>query len=179
MSLEHNHEVVWEDIEKVIPNPRNTNIHTKEQIERLAKILNYQGFRSPIQVSNLSGMVVVGHARLEAAKVLGLKKVPVSYQDFTDEQQEFAHMNADNEIAKWAEIDFEMVKSFDFADGFDTDLMGFKNFDFNTNVETKNNNKEIDVDDLTKDLNVTCPKCGFEFEAEGEAEYSEDDYLEE
>ena len=166
MSLEKNDKIKWTDITKLKPNPKNTNIHSREQIERLAKIINYQGFRSPIVVSNLSGYIVAGHARLEAAKELGLTKVPVSYQDFTDMEQEFAHLNADNAIASWAEIDMSLVndavRNLDLS--IDLDFLGFKNYNFEEQ-ELKNNNSEIDTDDLTKDLDITCPKCGFEFES--------------
>lgn len=167
MSLEKNDKIVWVGIEKLIPNSRNTNKHSTEQIERLAKIINYQGFRSPIVVSNRSGFIVAGHARLEAARHLNLTKVPVSYQDFVDDEQEWAHLNADNAIASWAEIDFNMAKDFNFSLEFDSEMMGFKDFKMNIETkETKNTNKEVDIDDLTKDLNTTCPKCGFEFNDE-------------
>src|SRR5690554_5595895 len=104
MSLERNDKITWVDINELKPHKDNSNRHPKEQIERLAKIINYQGFRSPIVVSNLSGFIVSGHGRLEAAKKLGLTKVPVSYQDFEDAKMELAHLNADNAIALWAEI---------------------------------------------------------------------------
>lgn len=144
MSLELNDKIEWVETENIIPNSRNTNRHTKDQIERLAKIINYQGFRSPIVVSNLSGFVVAGHARLEAAQKLGLTKVPVSYQDFTDLEQEFAHLTADNAIASWAEIDMSMVNDFvkntDF--NIDFDFMGFKDFSLNKIEENTLDEKE-------------------------------------
>jgi hypothetical protein len=120
-------------------------------------------------VSNRSGFIVAGHARLEAAKHLNLTKVPVSYQDFTDQEQEFAHLNADNAIASWAEIDMSVVneamKAMDFK--IDFDFLGFKEFNPNIIGEVNNSNSEIDIDGLTKDLDCTCPKCGFEFEYKG------------
>lgn len=133
MSLEINDKIVWVETKNLIPNPKNTNVHSKEQIERLAKIINYQGFRSPIVVSNRSGFIVAGHARLEAAKHLNLTKVPVSYQDFADQEQEFAHLNADNAIASWAEIDMQAVTDSLKEINFDLDLdfLGFKDFRLN------------------------------------------------
>ena len=87
------------------PHPQNRNRHPKEQIERLAKILQYQGWRYPIKVSKLSGFITSGHGRLEAAKHLGLEAVPVSVQDYQDEAQEYADLQADNAIASWSELD--------------------------------------------------------------------------
>lgn len=142
MSLEKNDKIVWVDINELKPHKDNTNRHPKEQIERLAKIINYQGFRSPIVVSNLSGFIVSGHGRLEAAKKLGLTKVPVSYQDFEDEKMELAHLNADNAIALWAEIDMKAMTESLNEINFDLDLdfLGFK--DFRLDESEKNDSED-------------------------------------
>lgn len=166
MSLEKNDKIEWVPIKNLKPHPKNSNKHPKDQIKRLAKILKYQGFRSPIQVSNLSGCIVVGHGRLEAAKLNGLTKVPVSYQDFENEEQEIAHLNADNAIALWAEIDLSLVEGSikGFDPDFDTDFLGFNGFERKADEEKEYSNKEIDLENLTENLNTICPKCGFEFE---------------
>ena len=43
------------DIEKIVPNPKNANRHSIEQIERLVKLIKYQGFRNPLIVSKRTG----------------------------------------------------------------------------------------------------------------------------
>ena len=97
------------DVEKLVPNPKNNNIHPKKQIERLAKIIDFQGQRAPVVVSTRSGFIVKGHGRLEAIKKLGWEKCAVDYQDYESEAQEYADMVADNQIATWAEFDNEML----------------------------------------------------------------------
>ena len=72
-------------IEELNPHPRNPNSHSKKQIERLAQILKNQGWRYPIKVSVNTGYITSGHGRLEAARLLGLKQVPVSFQEYVDE----------------------------------------------------------------------------------------------
>ena len=131
MSRLHNLEnVTWVDIKKLKPHPKNRNKHPKEQIDRLAKILMYQGFRKPIVVSNRSGFIVEGHGRVEAAKANKWTTVPVSYQDFEDETQEYAHLTADNAIALWAELDMAGINADTLELGpFDTDLLGLKNWE--------------------------------------------------
>lgn len=113
------------------PNPANRNIHPQDQIERLVKLIEYQGFRAPVVVSNRSGLVVAGHGRLLAAKQMGLKEIPVSFQDFDDEAQEIAYGVSDNAIGAWAELDmsniFADMKA--MSDGFDFDLFGIQNLD--------------------------------------------------
>ena len=99
------------DLNKLISNPKNPNKHTEEQIKLLAKIIDFQGQRQPIIVSNRSGFITKGHGRLEALKLLGWEQVAVDYQDYDNEDQEYADMVADNEIARLAEMDIEMVLS--------------------------------------------------------------------
>jgi hypothetical protein len=90
-------------IDEVRPNPENSNTHTGEQLERLAKILQVQGWRRAIVVSKRSGLVVSGHGRLLASRMAGFDKVPIDEQDYESEEQEMADMVADNKIAELAE----------------------------------------------------------------------------
>jgi hypothetical protein len=114
--------------EALIPNPRNPNKHPKKQVELLAKIIKAQGWRNPIVVSNRSGFIVKGHARLEAAKLLGCVECPVDFQDYATEADEWADMIADNRLAELAEPDLPMLKDIlqELDTGvFDMDLTGF------------------------------------------------------
>jgi DNA modification methylase len=118
------------DIHKITPNPKNANQHTEEQIERLTKLIDYQGFRNPLIVSNRTGFLVVGHGRLEAAKKLNMDKLPVIYQDFKDEAQEYAYLVSDNEIARWASLDSDAVfKELENLDLTDIELLGIEDFE--------------------------------------------------
>lgn len=103
-------DIAWLPPADLRPNPRNPNAHSAEQVRRLADIIQYQGWRHPIIVSNLSGLVVSGHCRLEAARLLKLDRVPVSRQDFESEDQEYAFLIADNAIASWSELDLPAIE---------------------------------------------------------------------
>ncbi len=87
-------------IHKLQPHPENPHKHSGQQIERLAKLIDYQGIRHPIIVSKRSGFIVVGHGRLMALKKLNVSVVPVDYQDFENEAQEYAFIVSDNAIGK-------------------------------------------------------------------------------
>ncbi len=93
------------DIEKVKPNPENPNVHPSEQILILAQVLRTNGWREAIIVSNRSGMVVKGHGRLQTAKAMKLRRVPVEFQDYVDNQAEYADMIADNRVAQHSYVD--------------------------------------------------------------------------
>lgn len=125
----HCSEVTLVAVEELVAHPRNPNHHSRKQIKALSKILIAQGFRSPIVVSNLSGFIVAGHGRLEAAKLAGFLKVPVDYQDFENEAMEWAHLIADNRIAELASMDMdetdELLKGLIAEDDFDATLSGF------------------------------------------------------
>lgn len=118
------------EIESLILNPKNNNNHPKEQVERLAKLIKNLGFRQPVIVSNRTGFVVAGHGRIEAAKLLGMKKVPVMKQDFENEAEEYAFLTSDNAIQSWSEIDLSKVNAeiIDLGPDFDIDLLGLKDF---------------------------------------------------
>ncbi len=110
--------------------PKNRNKHSKDQIDRLAHIFEYQGIRHPIIVSNLSGFIVAGHGRLEAAIKAKMEEFPVDFQDFPDAEAEYAFLVSDNSIALWAELDLSGINADlpDLGPDFDIDLLGIKNF---------------------------------------------------
>ena len=91
-------------IEDVKPHHDNENDHSLEQIEVLAKVIKKDGVRHPITISNLSRTICMGHGRLLAFKILGMKQVPIEFQDFDDPIQEMRVRNSDNNIARYAEI---------------------------------------------------------------------------
>ncbi|MEN6369495.1 MAG: ParB/Srx family N-terminal domain-containing protein [Thermotogota bacterium] len=120
------------DVVDVIPNPRNPNHHPARQLELLAKIIKSQGWRSPITISKRSGFVVRGHGRYEAAKIMQVTEVPVDYQHYSSDAEEWADLIADNRIAELAEFSIpelkEILKGIDTGE-IDLDLTGFEHAD--------------------------------------------------
>ncbi len=133
------------DFKHLNPHPKNRNQHPKEQVERLAKILKYQGIRAPIVVSKRSGFIVKGHGTLMAIKECGEKEAPVVYQDFEDDDQEYTFVQSDNAIASWAELDLAGI-NLDIPElgPFDIDLLGIKDFV----VEPADKEGNCDADDV-------------------------------
>lgn len=122
-------EIKMVPVSELKPHPKNRNKHPSDQIERLAKILEYQGFRYPVKVSNRSGFVTSGHGRIEAAKLKGWTHVPVSYQDYDDDDQEYLDVQSDNAIASWSELDLSGINAdLESIGPFDLDLLGIKDF---------------------------------------------------
>jgi len=149
------------------PNPKNRNKHPDDQVARLAKILDYQGFRYPVKVSKRSGFVTSGHGRIEAARANGWASVPVNFQDYDSDEQEYADVQADNAIASWAEMDLSGINADlgDLGPDFDLEMLGIKDFNLDPFEklppgEVKNTNAELDLDAFDN-FQHTCPKCNF------------------
>ena len=116
------------DLAKLVPNPRNPNKHPDGQIALLAKVIQAQGWRSPIVVSNRSGFITKGHGRYAAAQLLRAEQAPVDFQDYASEAEEWADMVADNRLAELAEISAPelgaLLRDLE-ASGLDMELTGF------------------------------------------------------
>lgn len=142
-------------ISKLVPNPKNANKHSQEQIERLAKIIDFQGQRSPVVVSKRSGFITKGHGRLMAMQKLGWDEIAVDYQDYLSEAQEYADIIADNEIARWAELDMsKVVDDLKGLDLGDIDLLGLKDNGFLSGVlglEEDGNTEDIIGDKIDQE----------------------------
>ena len=108
--------------------PKNANKHPANQITALAGNIKEFGWRHPIVVSKLSGFIVMGHGRRDAAIELGCN-APVDYQDFASEDEELAVLVSDNVIPELAEMDEELLKAnkdLIEAAGFDLEILGFE-----------------------------------------------------
>ena len=146
------------EIEKLKGNPKNPNSHSKEQIELLAEVIKKTGWRAPITVSNLSGLIVKGHGRLEAAKLAGFEKVPVEYQNFKDDEEEMAALLADNKIAELAEIDDEKLKEiFNEFNFDDLSLTGYSQDEFDELIEAFEESELLgDPDEVPEEVETRC-----------------------
>ncbi|MCK4500263.1 ParB N-terminal domain-containing protein, partial [Candidatus Babeliales bacterium] len=149
-------------VEDLIPDPENRNSHPSEQVERLAKIIQYSGWRYPIKVSKQTGIIKSGNGRLLSAKHIGMTHVPVNYQDYDDSDMEYADGIADNEIARWSDLDLGGVNSDIEALGPDLDIetLGLKNFKIDISEKTDHMRNERDKDLDIKKNDKKCPECG-------------------
>lgn len=91
------------DISKVRPYPNNPRV-LRNAAEKVAESIREFGWRQPVVV-DAEGVIIIGHARLEAAKLLKLKTVPVHVADGLNEAQVRALRIADNKTSEFAEWD--------------------------------------------------------------------------
>lgn len=89
----------------LVEHPRNPNVHPESQLKLLAEVIRGNGWRQPVTVSDLSGYIIKGHGRYQAAKLAGFAEVPVEVQHYENEAAEMADMLADNRIAELSNMD--------------------------------------------------------------------------
>lgn len=150
---------------EVQPNPKNPNQHPEEQIELLAKIIQAQGWRAPVTVSTLSGLVVRGHGRLMAAIHAGMSHVPVDYQHYDSEEAETADLIADNRIAELAEIDNKMLAELFggfAAEDIDISLTGYTAGDVEEITAALQESVMADIDEVKSKSEAALHKLKFD-----------------
>jgi DNA modification methylase len=100
--------VTMASVRKLKPNKRNARTHSKKQIRQIANSIQRFGWTYAALVDE-SGSVIAGHGRLQAAKLLGLREVPVIVMSGLDEAEKRALALADNKIAANAGWDREIL----------------------------------------------------------------------
>ena len=114
-------------IDKLIPYARNARTHSDAQVAQVAASIIEFGWTNPILVGG-DGVIIAGHARLAAARKLGMTEAPVIVLDHLTPTQRRALVLADNRLALNAGWDEEMLhvelESLE-EEGFDLDLAGF------------------------------------------------------
>lgn len=115
------------------PYEGNAKLHTREQIDAVEASIKEFGFGNPVIAwHDESGdpVIVCGHARVTAAKNLGMDAVPVIYRDDLTDAQRRAYVLADNQttmMTGWDpdQLAYELdtlAESFDMGDfGFDVE----------------------------------------------------------
>jgi hypothetical protein len=126
--------IEWVPIDSIKSNPRNAKEHSEQQIALLAENIQRFGITHPILIDETNTMLA-GHARLAAARRLGLKEVSVIRLVGLSPQEKRALALADNKLAELGRWNTEMLRlelkdlivdagdlSFECAiTGFDTD----------------------------------------------------------
>jgi len=120
------------DVAALLPYARNARIHSEAQVAQLAAAIREWGWTVPVLIDE-DGMLLAGHGRVMAARLLELAQVPVMVARGWDEAKKRAYIIADNKLAEnasWDEgllrIELEALLGDDFAvalTGFGVDEM--------------------------------------------------------
>ena len=113
-------------IGKLKPYENNSHQHSEDKIKELSEIIKQFGFLIPILVDETS--MITGHARLEAAKLLKMKEIPVSVVTHFTIAEKKAFVIAENQISKLSKFDEKKLAKevFQIKEmGFDLKLLAF------------------------------------------------------
>lgn len=141
-----------DDIKPYINNPRLN----EEAIPYVMNSIKEFGFKNPI-ILDKNNVIIAGHTRLESAKRLDMKEVPVIYADDLTEEQIKAFRLADNKVAEkslwnYTKLDEELENILDI----DMSMFDFENIE-ETNLDDffeDNDNKKEKESKL-----IECPNC--------------------
>src|SRR5205085_3228619 len=92
------------ELSKIKENPNNARKHSRKQLAALKGSVAQFGPITPVVVDE-HGQLLCGHARISAAKALGMRAFPAVQVRHLSERQKRAFMLADNRIAQLASWD--------------------------------------------------------------------------
>lgn len=125
--MNHDLQIERWPVERLIPFARNARTHSDEQVMQIAASIAEFGWTNPI-LAGSDCVIIAGHARLLAARRLGLTEVPVIVLDHLTTAQRRALVMADNKLALNAGWNEEMLR-IELEDlreeEFNLDLIGF------------------------------------------------------
>ncbi len=84
------------EIEKLNHYENNSKIHTKEQVEHIANSIKEFGFNDPLGIAGDNNVVLEGNGRVEAARMLGITKIPCVRLDHLSKEEQQAYVIAHN-----------------------------------------------------------------------------------
>jgi DNA modification methylase len=93
--------ITYQPVDSLKSNPGNSRTHSKHQIRQLADSIKAFGFTNPVLLDK-NGVVIAGHGRLEAAKLLGIPQAPTIRLEDLSPDQVRAYAIADNRLAEKA-----------------------------------------------------------------------------
>ena len=97
-------EVTNVDIKELKYNDKNPRRITKRELSKLTRSITEFGFVDPVIVNNhetRNNIVIGGHQRLKAAEKLGMKEVPVTYVNLTEDKESLLNIALNEISGEW------------------------------------------------------------------------------
>lgn len=102
--MDNTSELFFSDIDDLVFKNKNPHKHSRHQLGQITKSIEAFGFKTPIVIDE-KNVIIAGEARVQAAKELGIKKIPcLRFHDLTDAQKK-AFALADNKLPELADWD--------------------------------------------------------------------------
>ena len=175
--------VIEKNIRELKPYKRNPR-DIRDAIGPVSESIKMFGFKQPIVIDK-DNVVVAGHVRLEAAKKLGMKKVPCVVADDLTEEEVKAYRLADNrtrDLSKWdsEKLIEELDKIEAMGVGIDMGEFGFTIVQETVNdssqfederpnegnvssTPVQREDEDPEEDEEEESFEHICPSCGHKF----------------
>lgn len=118
-------DIVYKNINELIPYEKNPRKIDDIAVEKVAESIKQFGFKVPVIISD-DGVVVAGHTRIKASKILGIEEIPCVIANDLSEDQIKAFRIADNKVSEYSFWDLDLLKNElndlgDYFTGFNPD----------------------------------------------------------
>jgi DNA modification methylase len=144
-------------IERLIPRVNNPRTHSNAQIAQIAASMIEFGVTNPILV-DADDVILAGHARVLAARKLGMKEVPVIVLRHLSPAQRRALVIADNALALNAGWDEELLRielAILHEEDYNLDLVGFDDIELQRLLEAQDAAEGLTDEDAVPELPET------------------------
>lgn len=142
-------QIIKLNIDDLTPYVKNAKKHPKSQVKHIANSIETFGMCDPIGIWGENNVIVEGHGRVEACKMLGMSEVPCIRLDHLTDEQRRAYVHAHNKTAE-SEWDFDILdEEFEDLSGFDFEDFGFEFEEAETEAATteKKPNQRLRTDE--------------------------------
>jgi len=151
--------IEYVDINSIKPYENNPR-HNEEAIPYVMNSIKEFGFKNPIIIDK-NNVIIAGHTRLESAKRLGMKEVPIIHADDLTEEQVKAFRLADNKVAEKSLWDYtKLDEELDNILDIDMSMFDFENIEETNLDDFFEESEEKEKEKKT----MICPHCGKEIE---------------
>lgn len=145
-------------IEELVPYENNPRVND-QAVEKVAASIREFGFKVPIVIDK-DNVIVAGHTRLEAAKLLGLDVIPCIKADDLTEAQVREFRIIDNKSQELADWDLDIMRAeLESITGIDMSEFGFliQEIEDQKKKDAENKKKENEKKVVKE---IRCPRCG-------------------
>jgi len=143
--------ITYKDPNQLKPRVTNPRTHTAKQIRQIAASIKQHGFLNPILRDGADG-IIAGHARTEAAKLIGMSEVPTVRVDHLTPSQIRAYVIADNKLAENAGWNRELLalelQELSVEPNFDVTVTGFETAEIDLLITELGDGVSHDADDF-------------------------------
>lgn len=149
-------------VEGLIPNARNSRVHSDKQVAQIAASIKAFGFNAPVLIM-ADGTIIAGHGRVLAARKLKMAEVPCVVLEHLSESDARAYIIADNKLTEAGAWDNDVLQM-ELAElkdcGFNLADFGFSDSELKTLLEgvvpSGDGSKEAPMGELQYKVIIDC-----------------------